>query len=413
MKIAYVIQNVGGIDFSTDLGDTVPVKRTILGLQQLGHNVDCFQLYNRSVIKYEDITNLDKSCVTSLGLSGTRVYKGFESGVRRIQTTVKSPYLALFDSFRFYETCIRLLANYDLCHEHNGLFCAGATFACRKLRKPYVLTVSADPFFERENTGNPIRGIKARFGKFISKLNYRYADKIFCVSKAAKKYLIEDWFIEPDKIVVMPNGVDIGLFSNISKPQEYHPELFTDHNPIICFVGTFQIWHGVDQLIEIFSEVEKYFPNSKLLLVGDGPARPIIEEKIKNLGLDSKVIITGYVKQTEVPKFLALAEVATIPYPELPKELWFSPLKLYEYMAAGKAIVASNSGQISEVITNGKNGLLITPGDKKEFTEAIIKLLENSSLRQRLGDNARKQAIEQHSWDHYVKKIENIYQGIL
>jgi glycosyltransferase involved in cell wall biosynthesis len=412
MKIAYVIQNVGGIDLSSDLGDTVPVKRTILGLQQLGHKVDCYQLNNRSVMKYEDITNLKKYQVTPLGISGNNVFKGIESGIRRIQTTIKSPYLALFDSLRFYEACIRFLPNYDLCHEHNGLFCAGATFACRKLRKPYILTVSADPFLERKNTGNPIRGVKAWFGKYVSKLNYYYANKIICVSKAAKNYLIEDWLIEQDKIVVMPNGVDIGLFSASSKSPEYRSVLNSDNNPVICFVGTFQKWHGVDQLVEIFSEVKNVFPNSKLLLIGDGPARPIIEKKIEQLGLKSEVIITGYVRQTEVPNLLALTDVTTIPYPELPKELWFSPLKLYEYMAAGKAIVASNSGQISEVITNGQNGLLIAPGYKKEFAEAIIRLLEDDSLRQKLGVNAQKQALEQHSWDHYVKKIENIYQSI-
>ena len=119
--------------------------------------------------------------------------------------------------------------------------------------------------------------------------------------------------------------------------------------------------------------------------MGDGPARPDIDDWIANLHLESKVIITGYIPQNKVPELLAAIDVAVLPYPRFPKELWFSPLKMYEYMAAGKAIVASKYGQIADVLEDGRTGFLVEPGDVDELTQAILRLLGDENLRSQLG----------------------------
>jgi len=116
------------------------------------------------------------------------------------------------------------------------------------------------------------------------------------------------------------------------------------------------------------------------------------------------------VPQAKIPEILSAVNVAVIPYPQLPKELWFSPLKLYEYMAAGKAIVASSSGQIAEVVQDGYNGLLVEPGNVNEFAQAITRLLKDPVELDWLGKNARQQAVEHHSWDGYIRRLEAVYQ---
>jgi glycosyltransferase involved in cell wall biosynthesis len=93
--------------------------------------------------------------------------------------------------------------------------------------------------------------------------------------------------------------------------------------------------------------------------------------------------------------------------------LWFSPLKLYEYMAAGKAIVASRAGQIAEVIQDGHNGLLVESGDVAALAQALLKLLKDPVKRERLGQNAREQAIRHHSWERYIKRLEDIYRSVV
>jgi glycosyltransferase involved in cell wall biosynthesis len=179
------------------------------------------------------------------------------------------------------------------------------------------------------------------------------------------------------------------------------------------FVGGFQPWHGLEFLVEAFAQVAQKRPDAKLVLVGDGPARPAVETTITKLGLEKRILITGYVAHDRMPEWLAAADVAVAPYPPLPQELWFSPLKLYEYMAAGKAIVASAAGQIAEVIKDGHNGLLVRPGDVGELAQAIVTLLDDPAGRQALGRAARQQAVNQHSWAVYRQRLELLYAAAL
>ena len=412
-KILYAIQNVGGIDFSKDIGDTVPVKYTLSGLQQAGHLVNCVKLQGKAVRVYEDVINFQDPIDARLGMTNSMIFRGFEGGIRRLQRELKLPYFAFFDSLRFYDACSRLLDRYDLCHEHNGLFCVGTALACADKGIPYVLTFSADPILELELLGQPLKGMHAWVAKKETRFTFENARKIICVSKPAKQHLIDSWKINPNKIEVIPNGVDVAMFSSKHSPTDIRSEYHLDGKLVVSFVGSFQIWHGIDLLIESFAQVLQQIPNGKLLLVGDGPARKSIEEKVKNLGIGSSVHITGLVPQNKIPEILLAVDVAVIPYPMLPHELWFSPLKLYEYMAAGKAIVASRSGQIADVIQDGENGRLVTPGKIDELANMIVRLLNNPDEREWIGKNARQQAVEQHSWDRYIRRLEEIYHRVI
>jgi glycosyltransferase involved in cell wall biosynthesis len=165
--------------------------------------------------------------------------------------------------------------------------------------------------------------------------------------------------------------------------------------------------------VESFAQVLQEIPQTRLLLVGDGPARTLVERKIAELGLETAVTITGLLPQAQVPIMLAATDVAVLPYPDLPAELWFSPLKLYEYMAAGKAIVASGAGQIAEILQHDRNGVLVAPGDVAGLARAIVRLLNDPAQRAQLGRNARKQAVERHSWTQYVEQLAQIYGGLV
>jgi glycosyltransferase involved in cell wall biosynthesis len=212
----------------------------------------------------------------------------------------------------------------------------------------------------------------------------------------------------------MANGVDVELFRPGYPSKSARTRLgIRETAPVIGFVGGFQAWHGIDRLIEGFVKIHQDRPDSILLLIGDGRARPQIEQKIAESGVCSHTIITGLVAQAHVPELMAAIDIAVLPYPKLPQELWFSPLKLYEYMAAGKAIVASRSGQIAQVIQDGTHGLLVEPGDVEGMIGAINTLLESPELREKLGNNARKKAVSQHSWEHYIKRLISIYEDVL
>ncbi|MBK8900851.1 MAG: glycosyltransferase family 4 protein [Anaerolineaceae bacterium] len=412
LRVAYVMQNAGN-DLSEDVGQAILIKHKIRGLQQAGHDVSIFRLRGRSVVKIDDLNDMAHVSTIPLGFSNSGLFKFAESGVRRLQRELKLPYFAFIDSFRFYEACSRFLADYDLCHEYGGLFSLGAALACRRLRIPYVLTAEADALLENAVRGTPLRGIHAAVAKREARVTYRLANKIVTVSEPARQHLIKHWQVDADKIVVMPNGVDTELFHPHYDPNPVRAELGLGNAPVVGFVGGFQAWHGLDRLISSFSHILREVPDARLLLVGDGPIRSQIERQAAALGIQTAVTITGFIPQARVPQMLAAIDVAVLPYPRLPQELWFSPLKLYEYMAAGKAIVASGTGQLAQVIRSGHNGLLVGSDDNAAFTRSLVALLQAPQERQRLGDNARQQVLEQHSWKQYIDSLEAVYHAVL
>jgi glycosyltransferase involved in cell wall biosynthesis len=412
MNIAYVMQNVG-IDLSTDMGQATIPKYTIYGLKQKGHDIKLIRLNGRSVKVIENIHEHNKSYNIPLKYSGSRPFLFLESGIRRVQCGLKIPYFAFFDSFRFYEACLHHLINFDICHELHGLFSVGAVLACKKLNIPHILNIDADPIFELDVIGQPLRGFHAYVAKWAANLAYKLTTKIICVSDQSKSHLIENWKVDGEKITVLPNGVDNDLFGRIYNEQEIGIQLGLTSSPVVIFVGSFQLWHGLDILVESFYYLLLRFPQVKLVLVGDGPARSNVERKLNQLGIEDAVTITGVVSRKRAAQILSIADIATLPYPSLPKELWFSPLKLFEYMASGKAIIASRAGQIKDFIIDGHNGILVEPGNVTELTNAMITLLSNEKMREDLGQNAKNQAIEKHSWDKYINRLEQIYDDVL
>ena len=125
--------------------------------------------------------------------------------------------------------------------------------------------------------------------------------------------------------------------------------------------------------------------------------------------------MTGAIAHTRVPEMLSIADVAVVPSTPVPASRGGTgtPLKLFEYMAAGKAIVATALNQAAEVIQDGHNGLLVEAGDVNGFAEAMLTLLNDSVERGRLGQNARRRAVEQYSWEQYAKRLEEIYLNVL
>lgn len=407
-KVAYTIQNVG-LDLNHRVGDVVPVRNTLDGLQKRGHEVHVFELHGRQITRAENAGNIGDKHPMPLKWSGKRPFLWAESAVRRLQQMVGLPYFAIFDTLRFYEVGVNTFSDYDLCHEHNGLFSPATAMACRKLNKPYILTFSADPILEAAYVNRPLTGIHRTVAEKQARFTYQLADQIICVSNQAKAHLASKWQVDPQKINVMPNGVDVDLFSQQFDPHPVRKEWRLGEGPVICFVGGFQKWHGLENLVDSFKTVSQSMPETRLLLVGDGPYREELDQKIAASGVQEKVIVTGFLPQERVPELMAAADIAVLPYPELPQDLWFSPLKLYEYMAAGKTVVASRAGQIAEVISDGETGILIKPGDVGALTNALLGLLNNEPERRRLAENGRLQAVKHHSWANYITRLETIY----
>jgi glycosyltransferase involved in cell wall biosynthesis len=215
-------------------------------------------------------------------------------------------------------------------------------------------------------------------------VGFRLARSVLCVSEPVARWVRE---VAPGaRTVVVPNGVDPARFTPGPEP----PGPFT-----VGFVGTLKPWHGVEVLVRALALLDEV----RLRVIGDGPERAALERLAVRLLGAHRTDFVGAVPPWQLPSELARLHVAAAPYPVA--DTYFSPLKVFEYLAAGLPVVASRSGQLSQIVTDGVDGLLTPAGDVVALAEAIARLRCEPELRTRLGRAARRTA-QRHTWEAVV-----------
>jgi glycosyltransferase involved in cell wall biosynthesis len=169
----------------------------------------------------------------------------------------------------------------------------------------------------------------------------------------------------------------------------------------LCFTGSLRPWHGLDTAIEAMWRLPS---DVHLVVAGDGAVRSTLQRRAHELGLCSRVHWLGQVAHRRIPLVLASCEVALAPYPAL-REFAFSPLKLYEYLAAGIPVVASSIGQIPQALDGGRLGMLAAPGDPESLAGGIADVLADSKSAAARAELARAYAMAGHGWTTRAQQV--------
>lgn len=424
-----------GIAFAQPQAAQLHIYYTMRSLQNAGHDVRLLALVGQEVINTSDLRIFfDKPAPTmfgQLGLTDRPIFRLFERGVRRIQKDLRLPYLALFDSLRLYDGVRHTLpgltpdkrSNQHIIHERFNLMALGGALASRRLDVPFVLEVNADLLQQRRAKGKAERGLRRLWARWATRFCFNSADMIVTVSTGLARHLQQEWDIPAQRLAALPCAADTKRFARAQSVRPEERRLQTvegtvvslNNRPVIMWVGGFHHWHDLELLLDSFANVRQQTPDACLVLVGDGATRAQIQQRVTQQGLAASVLMTGMVPHHHIPYMLALADVLVAPSPALPPDQGGTgtPLKLFEYMAAGKAIVATAVDQATAVLEHDKTALLTPPGNARAFAAAITYLLQNPAQLTRLGANARGQAQTKHSWEEYARQLTEIYRRLL
>jgi glycosyltransferase involved in cell wall biosynthesis len=224
------------------------------------------------------------------------------------------------------------------------------------------------------------------------------------VSDALVSY-VQSFGVDPQRIHVLPNGVDVTRFTARG------PRLDPTAAPVLGFVGGLRPWHGVELLPDVLQLVQQQFPQATLQIAGEGPLRSAIVERAEALGIAESVSLLGAVDHDAMPDVIRGFDIALAPYPELDHRFYFSPLKLFEYFACGVPVVASDVGQIGQIIQpNGKTvsnavAMLVPPGNVAALAAACSDLLGDPQRAHNMGLAGAHLVRERFTWDRNASTV--------
>lgn len=283
----------------------------------------------------------------------------------------------------------------DFVYERYNLFFVSGLWACRRHRLPWLVEVNAPLVDERCAYG----GITLkRLARWSERSVWRGADHVFAVTQVLA-HRVEREGVARARLTVTPNGIDLAVFEGLPSRGEAKQHLGLENRLVLGFTGFVRQWHGLERVLDV---MQRLHAPSHFLLVGDGPARAALEQRAQTLGLAADITFTGVIERSQVIGFINAFDIALQP----DVVAYASPLKLFEYLAAGCAILAPDRPNIREILVHDVNAWLFDPDAPDSFVDAVARLANDIALRRRLGNAAKATIHQKHlTWAGNAERI--------
>ena len=237
----------------------------------------------------------------------------------------------------------------------------------------------------------------------LTRLAFTSATAVMAVSSDIARY-VEAIRGGPEGVQVVPNGVNPARFAPGVRASRPMPGVFT-----VGFLGTLKPWHGLSTVVDSFEILARHDGRVRLLIVGTGPERPSLEAELTSRGIAQYAEFAGAVDPCEVPGLLASMDAAVVAY-GADAPTYFSPLKLFEYMAAELPVVATTVGQARDIVQHDVTGLLCEPSPSA-MADALARLRLDADLRMRLGRAARARILRDHTWSGVADRVLDVVRS--
>lgn len=369
-------------------GQYVHIEEIVGALRELGHEVIMGEPASINNKDFGKSSNLVKNIRTIL--------PGF---VHELMEFIYS----FFDYFKL----AKLIRKHrpDCIYERYNLYFPSGIWAKKRYKLPLLLEVNAPLYAERsEHDSIQLNGLADWSERYV----WNSADYVLPVTGVLARKVIEKGVSE-DRIFVIPNGINFDKFvadgDRLRELAKRHrKEYQLGEKLVLGFTGFVREWHRLDRVLDVIAANQDQ--NWHLFLVGDGPAREELERTAQSLGITDRMTITGIVGRDQMPGLVATFDIAL--QPDVVE--YASPLKLFEYLALGKAILAPSSENICEILTDEENALLFDVVNPVQFSEQLYRLCSSMELRAQLG-GAAFSTIENQKlyWRHNAEKIVQLF----
>ncbi len=411
MKIGYLMQ-AGAPDMQQQprSGPAAHVWHVCRELQALGHDISLLTVAQNRLWRSDDLVTFRPVQV--------RMDRGalhlFERGTRRLQSAWQLPYLHLFESMRFASACWQELDGCDLLYERMGWMGCGGAMAARRSGQPLVLEVNGDHLTEYAMLGVAPQGVQRKLSLQLMRWATAQAAWVVATGEGWRRRFLQRWPVAPARVSVVENGSEIvQLLARTDLANfQARPQLSGPGAPPVrlVYVGAFEPWHGILVLIAALAKVAGQNCAVHLDLIGDGSARPEIEQLVAEHRLTSYVTLHGFLPIEQAAPILGRGEIGLSPYCG---RVEYSGLKLLDYKAAGLATVASGEGGEPAVLQHGRTGWIVPPCDVEGLAAAVLALCSDAPLRRCIGQAARAEAEAEHSWRHTAVQLQTIFAKVV
>ncbi len=305
----------------------------------------------------------------------------------------------------FFKLLFKVIRNKpDFIYERYNLFFPSGIWVKKLTRIPLILEVNSPLYEERKKHGSISLNTLALWSERYA---WKNADYILPVTNVLADR-IRKLNISENKIVVIHNGINKKQFSIKYNPNEIIKKHNLEDKFILGFVGFIRKWHNLDKVMQIIAKNKD--KNWHLLLIGDGPEIPELKQLAMNLKIVDRITMTGLVNRDELSKYISTFDVALLP----DVVEYASPLKLFEYMALKRAVLAPNKSNLNEIVTDGKDVVLFNSDETGDFSKKLEMLCNSVEIRKHISQGAINTIQEKKLyWSENAKKVIDLFSSII
>ncbi|MBT0994619.1 glycosyltransferase [Cellulomonas sp. DKR-3] len=289
---------------------------------------------------------------------------------------------------------------------------AGAAVAARRAGLPFVYEMRGLGDLMVTANRPQVKGTQG--WRFLAEMETQVclaADGVLTLTGALRDEMIRRG-VPAERIGVLPNGVHADQFAPLERDEELASELGVQGKVVLGYAGSLVEYEGLDLLLGALTRM-RHRADVALVVVGDGPAENALRALSSSLGLDDQVRFVGRVAHTQVPRYLSLTDIA--PFPRLPLDVCrlISPMKPFESMAMGRAVVSSDVEALAEIVDDGRTGRTFAAGDAGALADVLDELVDDAAQRDRLGAAAREWVRQDRDWSVLAAGADRFYRSVL